>query len=909
MSTFAPSHLRCEYAIDPLGIGTTRPRFFWRLTDERAGAVQSAYQVQVAATREALAADESDLWDSGRVESSATAQVEYAGRALGSRQRACWRVRSFDAGGEASPWSEVARFELGLLERSDWHASFIASPLMGSPQHSPAVPALRRRFQVDKPVRRARLYATALGLYQAEINGSPVGDWELMPGWTAFDRRVRYQVCDVAPALRPGENVLGTLLGDGWYCGYLGLANAREGYGERPALIAQLEIENEDGTAQMVSTDADWRWHASHILEADLFMGETQDARQHPGDWTLPGFDDSAWLPVEVLADPGCALEAMPGPPVRVIDELRPIGPPEWRSGGLDAPRWIFDLGQNMVGRIRLRVRGERGTTLRIRHAEVLDESGELYRDNLRAARQQDHFTLAGTADAETFEPCFTFHGFRYVEVEGRLAPDAIEELTGVVLCSDMPVTGAFSCSDPDLNQLQSNIVWGQRGNFVDLPTDCPQRSERLGWTGDAQVFVRTAAFNMDVAGFFQKWLLDLEDAQDADGAVPPVAPMVRSSPLARLADGGPAWADAVAICPWTLYRCYGDARLLEARLDGMQAYLDFLERRFPSLIRSDPAVDAWGGFGDWLALDGTDPTDDRQGGTPKDLIGTAFFQYSASLVSRMARAVGRDADAARYADLASRVRAAFRKRFVSADGLLAGATQTSFVLPLHFGLLEGDERRTAAECLCVALESRGVAHTTGFVGTPYLLHVLTSIGRLDLAYRLLLRTEYPSWLYTVRNGGTTMWERWNGWTAENGFYDPAMNSFNHYAYGAVGEWMYGTLAGLDLDPDEGPDTNAWRRARIAPRPPIAPGLPDAPLLTRAAVGHDTVAGRYEVDWSIDGDRFTLNARVPAGAGASVRLPDGAEHEVAAGRHRWEVRLDDIRAAEERARAWLSRVP
>jgi alpha-L-rhamnosidase len=908
MTASAPGHLRCEYATDPLGIGTTRPRFFWNLRDERAGALQSAYQVQVAATREALAADRSDLWDSGRVESAATAQVEYEGRALGSRQRACWRVRSFDADGEASPWSEVARFEVGLLERSDWRASFIASPIMGSPQHSPAVPALRRRFQVDKPVRRARLYATALGLYQAEINGSPVGDWELMPGWTAFDRRVRYQVCDVAAALRPGENAIGALLGDGWYCGYLGLSNAREGYGERPALIAQLEIEYDDGTSATVVTDGDWRWHASHILEADLFMGETQDARQHPGDWTRPGFDDSAWQPVDVLADPGCELEGMPGPPVRAIDELRPLSPPERRSGGLAAPRWIFDLGQNMVGRIRLHVRGERGATLRIRHAEVLDESGELYRDNLRAARQQDHFTLAGTGEAETFEPRFTFHGFRYVEVQGRLEPDAIEELTGVVLCSDMPVTGAFSCSDPDLNQLQSNIVWGQKGNFVDLPTDCPQRDERLGWTGDAQVFVRTAAFNMDVAGFFQKWLLDLEDAQAADGAVPPVAPMVGSSPLARLADGGPAWADAVAICPWTIYRCYGDARLLEARLDGMQAYLDFLERRFPSLIRSDPAIDGWGGFGDWLALDGTDPRDDRQGGTPKDLIGTAFFHYSASLVSRMARAVGRDADAERYADLASRVREAFRKRFVSADGLLAGATQTSFVLPLHFGLLEGDERRTAAERLCVSLESRGVAHTTGFVGTPYLLHVLTSIGRLDLAYRLLLRTEYPSWLYTVRNGGTTMWERWNAWTAEDGFYDPEMNSFNHYAYGAVGEWMYGTLAGLDLDPDEAPETNAWRRARIAPRPPIAPGLPDAPLLTRAAVAHDTVAGRYEVDWSIDGDQFTLNAQVPAGAGASVRLPDGVEHEVAAGRHRWETRLDDIRAAEARARAWLRRV-
>jgi alpha-L-rhamnosidase len=885
-----PRALRCEYQVDPIGLGTRQPRFFWKLDDERPGACQSSFRLLVASEPERLERDEGDLWDSGEVASDQSAQVVYAGTALGSRQRAFWKVQSFDADGEPSVWSTTASFEVGLLEPSDWTVRWIASPLAGAPKTSGVVPALRRAFKVTRPIARARLYVTALGLYKSWINGRRVGDQELAPGWTDYAKRVRYQVYDVTDHLREGDNAIGALLGDGWYCGYVGLEKARENYGRRPALLAQLEILHQDGSETRIASDEGWRWHGSPILASDIMQGETVDARRDLSAWAEPGYDDEGWAAVELALAPVIALDAMSGPPVRAIRELRPVKDPARRGHPLFAPRWIFDLGQNMVGRVRVRVRGEEGTTVQLRHAEVLDEEGELYTENLRDARATDTFTLRGSGEAESFEPHFTFHGFRYVEVSGHLEEGAIEELTGVVLHSDMPETGTFSCSDADLNQLQSNITWGQRGNFVDVPTDCPQRDERLGWTGDAQVFVRTAAFNMEVAGFFSKWLLDLEDAQGEDGRVPPVAPVIGTGPLPRL-DGGPAWADAIVICPWTIHRCFGDRRLLEERWEGMAAYIDFLERRFPRGIRADPGIDPWGGFGDWVALDGTVRQEDRLGGTPKDLIGTAFLSYSSRLLADIARLIDRPEEEKRYRELSSSVRDAFRRRFVTPDGLVAGNTQTSYVLALHFDLLEDHEREITASALAHNIEQHGHL-TTGFVGTPYLLHVLTRAGRLDLAYRLLLRREFPSWLYPVVKGdATTIWERWDGWTEERGFFDPEMNSFNHYAYGAVGEWLYGTVAGLDLDPE----VSGWRRARLAPRPPLHPGLPDPPLLTSARAELETIHGGYAVEWAIEGERFRFDATVPAGCSARVELPDGSTDEVTAGRHRFQIDLDGTR--------------
>ncbi len=884
-----PVDLRCEYLPDPLGVGVYDPRLSFRLDDARPGAAQRAYRILAAGSREALDAERGELWDSGRVASSRTAQIAYTGSPLASRQRVFWKVQSFDAADEPTAWSEPARFEMGLLERADWSAVWIATPLRGTPLTSAVVPLLRREFRIDAPIESARLYASALGLYRIELNGARVGDAELAPGWTDYRRRVRYRAYDVTPLLRRGENALGAWLGDGWYCGFVGLSE-REGYGERPALLAQLELRLRDGTELFVATDQGWRWHGSPILQSDLFMGEVYDARQEQAGFSSPGFDASGWQPVEVLAEPRIALDWSPSPPIRALRELAPIGPPRERAEPLRGRRLIFDLGQNLVGRVRLRIRGGRGSTVTLRHAEMLDAKGELYTENLRDALQTDRFTLRGDPEGELYEPRFTFHGFRYVELAGRLRPEDVLELCAVVLHTDLPETGAFTCSDARIERLQQNILWSQRGNFLDVPTDCPQRSERLGWTGDAQVFVKTAAFNMEVAPFFAKWLVDLADAQAEDGRVPPVAPVSTSSRLARM-DGGPAWADAMVICPWTIYRCYDDRRVLEERYPNMVAFLAELERRFPHGIRSDPAIDPWGGFGDWLAHDGRGLGDPRVGGTPPEVIGTAFFSYSARLLAEIARVLGRDADSARHAALSARVRRAFRERFVTAQGRVAGETQTGYVLALHFGLLEGEEeRKTAGDALVRDIEARGDRLSTGFVGTPYLLHVLTAIGRLDLAYRLLFQTRWPSWLYPVTQGATTIWERWDGWTEQRGFQDPAMNSFNHYAYGAVGEWLYETVAGLALDPDPAPERNAYRSALIRPGPPLGERFEGPPPLTHAGARLDTLHGPLESAWRLDGGRFTLEVTIPPNCRARIELPDHRRLEVAAGHHRFECR-------------------
>ncbi len=888
----APKRLRCEYLENPLGIDVTRPRLSWWLDDERPAEIQTAFQIIASATPTPLDDEIGEVWDSGRVESPTTAHVPWGGTPLSSRQRVYWKVRSFDSDGIGSAWSRTASFEAGLLEPDDWRARWISSPLMGSKRTAAPVPAVRRAFELPQPVERARLYITALGLYDVEINGRRAIDFELAPGWTDYRKRVRYQVLDVTEHLRVGENVIGVLLGDGWYCGLVGPAE-RQQYGDRPALLVQLEMVLADGAKVRVTSDDQWRWHRSQILYADLMDGESVDARQDIGAWSSPGYDATGWAPVEVLRRVDVALSATMGPPVRIVDRLEAIGTPSLRGDEFGVKRWIFDFGQNVSGRVRLAVRARRGTHIEIRHAERLDEHGNLYTANLRSARATDHFTCAGSDDVEHFEPRFTFHGFQFVEIKGRIDSEAIESLTAHVLSSAVTEIGEFQCDHPLLNQLHNNIVWSSRGNFVDVPTDCPQRDERLGWTGDAQIFARTAAFNFETAPFFAKWLVDLTDAQTSSGAVPMVAPVPPALPFFRT-DGGPGWADAIVICPWTLYRCFGDRAVLERNYVAMTSFVNDIRQRYPSLIRADASIAGWQGFGDWLASDGGSNSDNRFGTTPKDLIGTAFFCYSAKLLARIAGVLGNLSDLERYEELAQRVRAAFRRRFVTADGRMVGETQTAYVLALHFSLLDPAEIEPAFTALVRDIEARGNHLSTGFVGTPYLLHVLSNHGRLDLAYRLVLQTTPPSWLYSVTQGATTIWERWDGWTEDRGFQDPAMNSFNHYAYGAVGEWLYGTLAGLELDPDLSASRNAYRYARIQPRPPIGEQFPNGAPIRLASAALDSMHGRYEVAWQIAGGMFRLKVRIPPNCRARVVLPDGDSTEVVAGRHEFSLPLSTL---------------
>ncbi len=843
-----PVHLRCEYFENPLGLDERQPRLSWWLDAEhRRGARQTAYQLLVSSEPGGAP----DLWDSGKVASDASRHIVYAGKPLRSRQRAWWRVKAWDERGHATESTERAFWEMGLLERGDWKAQWITGTLTGGRWTTIPAPYLRKTFFVGARVTRARLYATAFGAYETHLNGQRVGDHQLAPGWTDYRKRVHYQAFDVTPLLVVGDNTLGAILGDGWYCGHIA-GRGRQMYGDRPKFLAQLAIDYLDGRSDIIGTDSTWKFAYGPLLESDLLMGESYDARlEFPG-WDKPGFDDRGWQPARPGNGNGVALDAMRSPPIRALHEIkaRLINDTSERQ---QRRLRRYDLGQNMVGRVRLRVRGPAGVTLTLRHAEMLDKDGHLYLANLRAARATDHYTLRGDAGSETFEPRFTFHGFRYLELETRGADVEVEEVTGVVLHSDLTPTGDFSCSDPLINQLQKNIQWSQRGNFLDVPIDCPQRDERLGWTGDAQVFVRTAAFNMEVAAFFRKWLQDLADAQTERGTIPAVAPATDDLPP----DGGPAWADALPICLWTIYQCFGDRRLLERHYAACVRFVDELRTTNPDLIRRK-TVHGFEGYGDWLAPDDSNKID---GGTPKELIGTAFFAHSARLVAGMAKVLGKKAEAKKYSSLADSVRAAFQRKFLTREGVVAGGMQTAYVLALHFDLLPPKLRPRVAADLIKDIEKRGWKLATGFVGSPYLPYVLAAAGRLDLAFKLLHQKQWPSWLYAVTQGATTIWERWDGWTHDRGFQDPGMNSFNHYAHGAIGAWLYAVVAGIEVDPEQ----PGYRHILLQPHP----GGNLSSARARLVSPHGEIASV----WRSGARRFDWEVVVPANATATARLP------------------------------------
>ena len=730
-------------------------------------------------------------------------------------------------------------------------ARWIFSSVTGSPRSSAPCPFLRKSFHLGQPAKAARLTVTALGLYECEINGRRVGDQVFAPGWTDYGKRVMCQSYDVTSLLRQGENAIGAILGDGWYCGFVGWGN-RQVYGDRPRFLAQMDVSLADETVFSLVTDGTWTTTTGPIRESDLLMGEIYDARLDLGGWSQPGYAGRGWQPVlEAEPDGAVSIEERLGPPVRRIEQITP------RLISANPSRLIYDCGQNFAGRARISLRAPRDTIVRLRFAEILQPDGELYTENLRAARATDYYICRG-AGVEDWEPRFTFHGFRYIEVSGVKDETGIVELAGVVLHSDMKVTGAFRCSNELLNQLQHNILWGQKSNFLEVPTDCPQRDERLGWTGDAQVFVRTAAFNMDVREFFHKWMRDVRDAQGETGGVPPVVPCRK---LISIPDGGPAWADATIICPWTIYLCYGDRKILEDHYQSMERFMEFLERdRCSGRIRGHWSTVEWGGFGDWLALDGSGVS---EGATPKDLIGTAFYAYDAAIMADVAALLGCAEDAAKYRQLHTEIAEAFRNRYITPDGLTASGTQTSQVLALHFGLVDGEAKELLARELAHDVETRGFHLATGFVGTPYLLQVLEENGYLDVAYKLLEQETFPSWLYPVKNGATTIWERWDGWTAEKGPQSKGMNSYNHYAYGAVGAWMYRTVAGLELDPAQ----PGYRHIIFRPRP--------GGSLTWAEASLDTPHGPAGIRWEREGAALHLDLTVPEGAQATLQPPAG----------------------------------
>lgn len=846
------SHLTCEYRNNPIGIDVLQPRLSWQITSDETNVVQTAYQLRFFTKNSDLSHQHKLLWDSGKVISDHSTLVAYHGPAMNSGERVYWQVRVWDNHHHVSSWSVASFWEMGLLHPSDWVAKWISTPWKIDSLHAQPCPYFRKEFPVSKKVVSARIYITSLGLYDLFLNGAKVGDQLFTPGWTSYNKRLQYQVYDVTPLIKD-HNAIGVILDDGWYRGGLTWDQRRNVYGNELGLLFQLQIKYADGTTQTVISDGSWKVSTGPIISSEIYNGETYDARLEMPGWAQPGFADNSWQDVETIDHTYDHLVASDGVPVQAIQTIIPkkiIITPKGET--------VFDMGQNMTGWVRLRVKGDAGDTIQLKFAEVLDKAGNFYTANLRSAKATDCFILKNNQE-ETFEPHFTYHGFRYVKVTGLKGSPNLNQIIGIVIHSAIQPTGIFSCSDSLVNQLQNNIQWSQVDNFLDVPTDCPQRDERLGWTGDAEVFSPTATFNFNVAPFYTKWLKDVAADQLKNGLVPDVIPDVLNG------QGGTAgWADVSVVVPWNVYLSYGDKRILKTQYNSMKAWVDYMNTRAGS-------KHLWEGdwqYGDWLAF-ATNQSDYPGATTDKNLIATAYFAHSSFLVSQVASILGKESDALKYRQLFDSIKEAFNREYVTPNGRLMSNTQTAYVLALAFDLLPNAAKKQAANYLAEDVRSFGHI-TTGFLGTPRICEVLTQTGHPDLAYRLLMRKEYPSWLYPVTRGATTIWERWDGIKPDGTFQDVGMNSFNHYAYGAVGEWLYRYVAGLNLDPSE----PGYHHILFHPFPGGA--------LTYATARLNTMYGEALSEWKIKNDKMVYHIIIPANTTGTIWLPGALKDQVKA---------------------------
>jgi alpha-L-rhamnosidase len=1028
--------LRCEYLRAPCGMDEAQPRLSWQIRSGRRGERQTAYQVLVASTEEALRDNRGDLWDTGPVESDQSIQVIYGGWPLASRMRCHWKVRVWGLEGKPSPWSAPASWTMGLLQPDDWQAKWIAdaatvaeaqdrppsphngyhsqlAPSADAPKwvaldlgvsqnidafrlfparpydwqpdtpgflfplrfkieagqqadfadalvvvdhtqadepnpgtnaplfqiapvaaryvrlqttrlrvrsgtdyglalaelevlskgtnlargsrvtaldsieaggwaarnlvdgrtqpQAPTAPApkpavlFRKTFELDSPVKRATAYVTGLGLYELRINGRRVGENLLAPEWTSYSNRVQYQTCDVTGLLRRGPNALGATVGEGWFMGRL-MGIPGDAYGAFPRFLLQLEVGLADGRRDLIVTGPGWQSSSQGpIRAAGIYDGEIYDARLENARWYTAGSDAAKWKPVRVLDAYPARLAWQPNEPIRVNGELKPLSLTEPKPGV-----YVFDFGQNMVGWCRLKATGAAGTLVTLRHAEMTNEDGTIYTANLRGAPQVDRFILQGAGE-ETFEPHFTYHGFRYVELTGLGQRPRLDSLVGKVIHSAAPEAGRFDCSNPAINQLMRNILWTQRANLMSCPTDCPQRDERFGWMGDIQAFSQTAIFNMNLAPFLGKWLQDVRDDQAADGRFPDYAPHP-GDPNAGSA-GAPAWADAGVIVPWRVYQNYADTRLLARHFDSARRWVDYIWRLNPDLIWAKGRGNDYNDWlnGDWIRQKDWPP---KGGSAPNDVFATSFFAHSAELVGRMAEVLGRKEEALRYRGLAQKIRTAFNEKFVKPDGRIEGDTQAGYALALDFDLLPPELRPKAARRLVEGIGSYHGHLSTGIQTTHRAMLELTRYGYHDTAWQLLTNRTFPSWGYMLDNGATTIWERWDGYVKGRGFQDAGMNSFNHWAFGAVGEWIWRNIAGINPD-GAGP---GYKHFIIRPR--VCAGL------TLARASYDSIHGTISSEWRLGQGTFTLDIRVPPNTTASVFVPTAKPDAVKEGRKR-----------------------
>jgi len=984
----APRNLRCEYLARPLGIDVRAPRFSWEVQDDRRGAKQSAYQILVADSLEALRRGRPNMWDSGKVVSDRSIHVVYQGKPLRSRTRYFWTVRTWDQNGKVSPYAPPVWFETALLSPTDWKARWIAAgpgqpkeprvPLKhwiwhptakadgqvvflrgtfklpadkkikramvqaaaddqlilfvngarigqhGSwrnlcqfdiadklrpgrnsiavqarngagpcgvilglriwfedgttydfstdsswkassepqkdwqtpgfndtawvkaavvgrygdqPWGKPTAPAERLRsvmvhkeFSLPHEVQRARVYVTGLGLYELRINGKRVGGDVFTPGWTLYSKRLQYQTYDVTELLKKGPNAVGLILGNGWWSGGLGWAG-RFMFGKGPLrCLLQLEVTTKGGKKVVVTTDRSWKWNFSPILDNSFYDGEVYDARLETPGWDLPGFNDKGWKPVELLEQVSYNLIAQQTYPIRVTQELTVKRITEPLPGV-----YVFDFGQNAAGRVRLKVKASRGTRIKIRFAEVLNPDGTIYTANYRSAKATDIYICRGEG-VEYWEPRFTYRGFRYAELTGYPGAPPADALVFRVMHTAAPFAGKFRCSDELINHIWRNTLWGQRSNLYSVPTDCPQRDERLGWMGDAQLFAPTSCWNMDLATFYTKWMRDIRDSQGEDGHTTDVSPVAVVSGPAK-----PGWGDAVTVIPWTVYRFYGDKRIIEENFDSMAAWVEYMRRHAKGDLYERE------GYGDWVAVVPS----------PKKPIGAAYYYWSTKLLSRMAAAIGKEKEAERYGKLAERIAEAFNAAYLDRKtGWYPGKTQTAQILPLALGITPPDQRTKVFKKLHEDVVKRGYHHSTGFLGTAYILPVLEAFGKAETAWRVVTQRTFPSWGYMIEKGATTIWELWD--SDKKG---PGMNSRNHFCFGSVVQWFYEGLAGLRNDPEE----PGFKRVIVHPHP--------VGRLRWARASYHSMYGMIWCYWERRGKELRLEVRIPANTTAEVHLP------------------------------------
>jgi alpha-L-rhamnosidase len=860
-----------EGFVDPVGYHLEDLSFSWKLPLHRNGTAQTAYRITVASSAEKLG-ENPDVWDSGKVESAQSVKVPYRGPALQSRDRRYWRVKVWDENGREGEWSVVSHFEIGLKDHTEWSGKWIAGELPTAIKeyvfNRTSVPKgkkanyefmkpayIRKEFKTPKQVVRARFYATARGIYKASLNGRELDSrTQWIPGWTEYGKRVQTDTYDVTSLIQQGHNAIGILVGDGWYAGQL---HGKRKLHKKGWFLGQLEIFYSDGSSEVIPTDQSWRASSGPIVFGDIFDGEDYDANLEMPGWDKPHFDAASWTePEQQPIDPAVALDPRRNQPVSEIQEIAPVSVKQISEGV-----FIYDLGQNMVGWPHLLdMPVEKGSVVKLRFGEVLQPDGTLYVDNYRSAISEDTYTPKAD-ERISWEPTLTFHGFRYVEICGlrKGAKPAIENLKGIVIHNEMPATGDFHCSNEKLNRLQKNIQWGQRGNFFSVPMDCPQRDERLGWTGDAQIFAPTSTFNMDVEAFFTKWLVDVNDLQDDRGAYPNVAPYgVKNK-------GSAGWSDAGIIIPFEMYLAYGNTKIFAEHYDRMKKWIYFLrDHSSKDLIRSGF------GFGDWLqpnSVAAKRSGKERGSDCPNTLIGTAYHYRTTLMMERMANALGKDSDAKEFSKLAHDIREAFNRAFVKDDGRIDSGnknyveSQTAYLVPLAFGLLDEKTSKLAAKHLIRKIEEDGRHLNTGFIGTPILTSVLAQIGEVDLAYELLEKETYPSWLFPIDQGATTMWERWDAYSKEKGIHPARGNSFNHYAYGAIGKWLYASVAGLTYDENK----PGYKNIIFAPIP--------GGSLSHASAWHETPYGRASSSWKISENRMEWQVEIPANATGTLVFP------------------------------------